>query len=98
MVLDLGRDHYHLSGAALEALGRKAMDGNMEDVLKVYEEEMRVSPKGPRPVADMAEKIFPSQNPLKNALLGDLIRTLLIQVQKTKVSNTMLKKPPVYSC
>lgn len=42
MVLDLGRDHYHLSGAALEALGRKAMDGNMEDVLKVYEEEMRV--------------------------------------------------------
>lgn len=26
-----------------------------------------------------------SQSPLKNALLGSLIRTLLIQVQKTKV-------------
>ena len=42
MVLDLGRDHYHLSGAALDALGRKAIEGNMEDVLRVYEEEMRV--------------------------------------------------------
>ena len=27
-----------------------------------------------------------TQNPVKNALLGSLVRTLLIQVQKTKVS------------
>jgi hypothetical protein len=43
MVLDLGKDHYRLSGPALEALGRKVIQGNMEDVLRVYEEEMRVS-------------------------------------------------------
>ncbi len=42
MVLDLGRDHFHLSGDALEELGRKVSDGNMEDVLKVYEAEMKV--------------------------------------------------------
>ncbi|KAJ9116572.1 hypothetical protein QFC20_000504 [Naganishia adeliensis] len=64
MVLDLGRDHYHLQGEALTALQEKVRHGNMEDVLKVYEEEMK--------------------SPLKNAVLGSLIRTLLIQVQKTK--------------
>lgn len=43
MVLDLGRDHYHLQGEALTALQEKVRHGNMEDVLKVYEEEMKVS-------------------------------------------------------
>lgn len=42
MVLDLGKDHYHLQGDALTALGDKVRHGNMEDVLKVYEEEMKV--------------------------------------------------------
>jgi hypothetical protein len=42
MVLDLGKDHYHLQGEALRALGDKVRHGNMEDVLKVYEEEMKV--------------------------------------------------------
>ncbi|KAK4683942.1 nuclear control of ATPase protein 2, partial [Tremellales sp. Uapishka_1] len=64
MVMDLGRDYYHLSGDALEALGEKVKSGDMEEVLRVYEKEL--------------------QSPLKNALLGSLIRTLLIQVQKTK--------------
>lgn len=64
MVLDLGKDHYHLQGEALNALGEKVRHGNMEDVLKVYEAEMK--------------------SPLKNALMGSLVRTLLIQVQKTK--------------
>jgi hypothetical protein len=44
MVLDLGKDHYHLQGDALTALGDKVRHGNMEDVLKVYEEEMKVRP------------------------------------------------------
>lgn len=43
-MLDLGKDHYHLQGDALTALGDKVRHGNMEDVLKVYEEEMKVRP------------------------------------------------------
>ena len=66
MVLDLGRDYYHMSEPQLENLGEKIRSGDMEQVLRVYEKEM--------------------QSPVKNALLGSLIRTLLIQVQKTKVS------------
>lgn len=66
MVMDLGKDYYHLSGPQLQALGDKVKNGDMEEVLRVYEREM--------------------QSPLKNALMGSLVRTLLIQVQKTKVS------------
>ncbi|WVW78335.1 hypothetical protein I302_100289 [Kwoniella bestiolae CBS 10118] len=64
MVLDLGRDYYHLSGPDLDALSVKIRSGDMEEVLRVYEKEL--------------------QSPVKNALMGSLIRTLLIQVQKTK--------------
>ncbi|KIR60442.1 hypothetical protein I314_03737 [Cryptococcus bacillisporus CA1873] len=64
MVMDLGRDYYHLSGPQLQALGDRVKNGDMEEVLRVYEREM--------------------QSPLKNALMGSLVRTLLIQVQKTK--------------
>jgi hypothetical protein len=32
------------------------------------------------------DMLMTSQSPLKNALMGNLVRTLLIQVQKTKVS------------
>lgn len=67
MVMDLGRDYYHLSGPQLQALGDRVKNGDMEEVLRVYEREM--------------------QSPLKNALMGSLVRTLLIQVQKTKVSH-----------
>lgn len=42
-MLDLGRDHYHLQGDALTALGEKVRHGNMEDVLKVYEAEMKAN-------------------------------------------------------
>ncbi|RSH79789.1 Nuclear control of ATPase protein 2 [Apiotrichum porosum] len=64
MVMDLGRDYYHLSGSQLEQLKKQVASGDMSSVLKVYENEM--------------------QSPIKNALTGNLIRTLLIQVQKTK--------------
>jgi hypothetical protein len=47
MVLDLGKDHYHLQGEALNALGEKVRHGNMEDVLKVYEAEMKASRYAP---------------------------------------------------
>jgi nuclear-control-of-ATPase protein 2 len=43
MVLDLGRDYYHLQGDALEALKGKIRGGDMEEVLRVYEKEMQVS-------------------------------------------------------
>jgi len=43
MVLDLGKDYYHLSGEGLSDLSSKVKAGNMEDVLRVYESEMRVS-------------------------------------------------------
>ncbi|KAL1407260.1 Nuclear control of ATPase protein 2 [Vanrija albida] len=64
MVVDLGRDYYHLSGPQLDTLKAQVEKGDMESVLKVYEQEL--------------------QHPLRNALTGNLIRTLLIQVQKTK--------------
>lgn len=64
MVMDLGKDYYHLDGAQLQELKKKVNAGDLESVLKVYESEMR--------------------SPIKNALFGYLIRTLLIQVQKTK--------------
>lgn len=72
MVMDLGRDYYHLSGSQLEQLKKQVASGDMSSVLKVYENEM--------------------QSPIKNALTGNLIRTLLIQVQKTKVGGKEVAK------
>lgn len=43
MVLDLGKDYYHLSGPELDALGAKVRAGDMEEVLRVYEKELQVS-------------------------------------------------------
>lgn len=57
MVLDLGRDHYHLQGDALTALQEKVRHGNMEDVLKVYEEEMKVSADGIRRAVHVDESL-----------------------------------------
>lgn len=79
MVLDLGRDYYHMNPTQLEGLGEKIRGGDMEEVLRVYEKEMQV-----RTILTLILRAH-RQNPVKNALLGSLIRTLLIQVQKTKV-------------
>jgi nuclear-control-of-ATPase protein 2 len=68
MVVDFGRDVYKLDDAQLEALRAKVQSGDMEEVLKAYENEIR--------------------QPIKSALVGHLIRTLLIQVQKTKVADS----------
>jgi nuclear-control-of-ATPase protein 2 len=43
MVVDLGRDYYHLSGTELEQLGQKVRGGDMEPVLRLYENEMKAS-------------------------------------------------------
>ncbi|BEI84160.1 hypothetical protein CcaverHIS002_0407640 [Cutaneotrichosporon cavernicola] len=64
MVVDFGRDVYHLNDSELAALRVKVESGDMEEVLKAYENEIR--------------------HPIKSALFGHLIRTLLIQIQKTK--------------
>lgn len=42
---DLGRDYYKLSGPELEALGERVKSGDMEQVLRVYEQEMQVRPR-----------------------------------------------------
>lgn len=55
MVLDLGKDYYHLSDQGLSDLSAKVKAGNMEDVLKVYESEMRVSTANTAP----ATRIWP---------------------------------------
>ncbi|GMK59437.1 hypothetical protein CspeluHIS016_0800430 [Cutaneotrichosporon spelunceum] len=64
MVLDFGRDVYHLNDSQLADLRIKVESGDMEEVLKAYENEI--------------------QHPIRSALFGHLIRTLLIQIQKTK--------------
>jgi len=43
MVRDLGRDYYKLHGPELEALTERVKSGDMEQVLRVYEQEMQVS-------------------------------------------------------
>ena len=43
MVIDLGRDYYHMSPPELDALGDKIRNGDMEDVLRVYEKELQAS-------------------------------------------------------
>ena len=45
--MDLGRDYYHLTGPALEQLGDKVRGGDMEEVLRVYEQELKVCPIEP---------------------------------------------------
>jgi nuclear-control-of-ATPase protein 2 len=79
MVLDLGRDYYKLSGPKLDALGERVKAGDMEQVLRIYEQEMQVRTNA------VYQDLADDQSPLKNALMGSLVRTLLIQVQKTKV-------------
>lgn len=46
MVLDLGRDYYHMSPPQLDELSAKIRGGDMEEVLRVYEKEMQVSLRG----------------------------------------------------
>jgi nuclear-control-of-ATPase protein 2 len=43
MVMDLGRDYYHMNSTQLEGLGERIRGGDMEEVLRVYEKEMQVS-------------------------------------------------------
>lgn len=88
MVRDLGRDYYKLSGPELEALGERVKSGDMEQVLRVYEQEMQV---GTLFAENLADSLI-VQSPLKSALMGSLVRTLLIQVQKTKVSSVRFVK------
>lgn len=80
MVLDLGRDYYHMSPDQLTGLSAKIRAGDMEEVLRLYEKELQVGFSAYISMIADSEK-----SPVKNALLGSLIRTLLIQVQKTKV-------------
>ena len=43
MVLDLGRDYYHMNSTQLDGLSERIRGGDMEEVLRVYEKEMQVS-------------------------------------------------------
>ncbi|PWN89877.1 NCA2-domain-containing protein [Acaromyces ingoldii] len=65
MVTSFAQEKYHLQGAELEAVATKVREGDLTNVLKIYEDEMR--------------------SPLRSAVGGSLIRSLLIQIQKVKV-------------
>jgi nuclear-control-of-ATPase protein 2 len=45
MVRDLGKDYYKLNGPELDALTERVKSGDMEQVLRVYEQEMQVRPR-----------------------------------------------------
>ncbi|GAA5932912.1 Nca2p [Sporobolomyces koalae] len=65
MVVDFGRDEYHLSGPQLDQLAQQVRSGDLTSVLKAWEKDIKA--------------------PIRSAVGGSLIRTLLIQVQKVKV-------------
>ncbi|GAA5927719.1 hypothetical protein JCM1841_006019 [Sporobolomyces salmonicolor] len=65
MVVDFGRDEYHLSPDQLSELAEKVRLGDLTPVLKAWEKDIK--------------------SPIRSAVTGSLVRTLLIQVQKVKV-------------
>ncbi|KAG0263293.1 Nuclear control of ATPase protein 2 [Mortierella polycephala] len=65
MVLDFGKERYHMGPEELEALSQAVHNGDISVVMRAYEHELKT--------------------PLKGAVVGHLVQTLLIQVQKTKV-------------
>ncbi|GAA5890925.1 hypothetical protein JCM5296_001229 [Sporobolomyces johnsonii] len=65
MVVDFGRDEYHLSPEQLSELAEKVRVGDLTPVLKAWEKDIK--------------------SPIRSAVSGSLVRTLLIQVQKVKV-------------
>lgn len=64
MVRDLGKDYYKLNGPELEALAERVKSGDMEQVLRVYEQEMQVS------LAQFVEAGANSVEPSKERLDG----------------------------
>lgn len=97
MVLDFGRDEYKLSEAQLAELGTRVREGDLTAVLKAWEQDIKVgsllfSAPALCSLSFSARLHFltfimcPSwQSPIRSAVAGSLIRTLLIQVQKVKV-------------
>ena len=43
MVVDFGRDEYHLSGPELDVLTEKVRSGDLTTVLKAWEKDIKVS-------------------------------------------------------
>ncbi|KAF9996573.1 Nuclear control of ATPase protein 2 [Entomortierella chlamydospora] len=65
MVLDFGKEQYHLTSDDLASLSSAVHNGDISLIMRAYERELKT--------------------PLKGAVVGHLIQTLLIQIQKTKV-------------
>ncbi|KAF9199378.1 Nuclear control of ATPase protein 2 [Haplosporangium sp. Z 27] len=65
MVLDFGKEHYHMASDELGLLSKAVHNGDISMIMRAYEQELKT--------------------PLKGAVAGHLIQTLLIQIQKTKV-------------
>ncbi|KAF9191137.1 Nuclear control of ATPase protein 2 [Haplosporangium sp. Z 767] len=65
MVLDFGKEQYHMGPEELKVLSQAVHNGDISVVMRAYEHELKT--------------------PLKGAVAGHLVQTLLIQVQKTKV-------------
>lgn len=91
MVAQFGRDHYNLSDDQLAQLTSQVREGDLSSVLKAYEEAIKVYIPSACLIGMLSHEVCSNdaylfqQSPVKNAIRGDLIRTLLIQVQKTKV-------------
>ncbi|PWN45396.1 NCA2-domain-containing protein [Ceraceosorus guamensis] len=65
MVVEFAGEKQTLSATELAALSSRVREGDLSEVLKVYEQELK--------------------SPLKSAVTGSLVRSLLIQIQKAKV-------------
>lgn len=89
MVVSLAEEKMSYSPQQLDALSSRVKKGDLSDVLKLYEDDMKVSlstrVRWAQCFTDAFLTLLDSQSPLKSALAGSLIRSLLIQVQKTKV-------------
>lgn len=77
MVLSLCAEKLNFGPDQLEEVAKRIREGDLTEVLKLYEEDMK--------------------HPVKSAISGTLVRTVLIQVQKTKVCSSLQTSSVIYS-
>lgn len=90
MVVDFARDEYKLGPEELQVLAQQVRAGDLTPVLRVWEEDIKVCVRSEKRGSATRKRALihsfpPPQSPIKSAVRGSLVRTLLIQVQKVKV-------------
>ena len=83
MVADFARD-MNLSAEDIVDVARRVREGDMTLILGAYESDLKVIPDVRLTSLPFIDAIS-AQSPLKSAITGSLVRTLLIQIQKVKV-------------